>query len=66
MNARFAGSVAVVSAGAALAASTLIEGWGGENWPLLGAGVILGFASVLGLLILVRAVALDRRRDGRR
>ena len=66
MNVRFAGAVAAVSAGAALAAATLVEGSSDGRWPLLVAGVALGIVSLLGIVALARAVILDQRRDGRR
>lgn len=65
MNARFAGGVAAVSAGAAVAATTLVEGSSDGRWPLFVAGVALGVVSLLGIIVLARAVILDRRRGGR-
>ena len=63
MDARFTAQVAAVSAGLALAAATLIEG---DGWPLLVVGLILGVASLVGLLVLARTVVLDRRHGSRR
>ncbi|MEO8093152.1 MAG: hypothetical protein ABI726_10640 [bacterium] len=55
-----------MSAGAALAGATLIEGRSAESWPLLVAGLVLGIVSLLGITVLARIVVLDQRRDGRR